>query len=161
MFRNIARYFSLVALAVWIGSLVFFGAVLAPAAFKQFSPHDAGALVGATLRHLHIIGLACGLVAVLCLLAAGWGRLGKTAAAIVLVLIMMGLTETSQYVLIPAMDRARTHARVDISTLPPGDADRAAFDNLHDWSEWLEEGVLLCGLAALAFALMSAGRGEN
>jgi len=162
MFSAVARYLAVVALAVWTGSLVFFGAVLAPTAFKLMpSPHDAGMLVGAALQHLHIIGLGCGLVAVLCLLAAGWGRLGKTAAAIVLVLVMMGLTEASQYAVLPQMERDRATARADISSLAWDDAKRADFDKLHDWSEWIEEAVLACGLAALAFALMPPGDAED
>src|SRR5580698_6015709 len=124
MFSGIARYVAIAALAVWIGSLIFFGAVLAPTAFKLLpSPHDAGLLVGATLRQLHIIGLCCGLAAVLCLLAVGWGRFGRTAPAILLVLVMMGLTEASQYVILPRMDRDRAAARADISTLAEGDAE--------------------------------------
>jgi uncharacterized membrane-anchored protein YitT (DUF2179 family) len=152
MFRTLARYLALLALAIWVGALVFFGAILAPTAFKLLaSPNQAGLLIGTTLRQIHVLGLGCGVVAVIFLLITGWGKLGKNAFAIALVLVMMGLTEASQYVVIPAMERDRA-AVEDISALPPGNPERDAFDTLHQQSEWLEEGVLVCGLAALAFA---------
>ena len=58
-------------LGLWLGALVFFGAVLAPIAFSQLPPlfatpaagiHAAGMVVGGSLVRLHWIGLFCGLI---------------------------------------------------------------------------------------------------
>ena len=67
------------ALSVWLGALVFFGAVLAPIAFTQLPPlfpnpalgiHAAGLVVGDSLVRLHWIGLVCGLVSLVVLVLA-------------------------------------------------------------------------------------------
>ena len=59
------------ALGVWLGALVFFGAILAPIAFSQLPPlfpnpasgiHAAGMVVGSSLVRLHWMGLVCGLI---------------------------------------------------------------------------------------------------
>src|ERR1700761_5520565 len=58
-------------LGLWLGALVFFGAILAPIAFSQLPPlfptpaagiHAAGVVVGGSLVRLHWIGLFCGLI---------------------------------------------------------------------------------------------------
>jgi hypothetical protein len=59
------------ALGIWLGALVFFGAILAPIAFSQLPPlfatpaagiHAAGLIVGGSLVRLHWMGLLCGVV---------------------------------------------------------------------------------------------------
>src|ERR1700740_764492 len=59
------------ALGLWLGALVFFGAVVAPTAFRVLTPlfaneaqvfHAAGLVVGGSLVALHWMGLLCGIV---------------------------------------------------------------------------------------------------
>ena len=63
------------ALGVWLGALIFFGAILAPLAFSQLPPlfgaqgvHAAGLIVGGSLVRLHWMGLFCGVVFLLVML---------------------------------------------------------------------------------------------
>jgi len=58
--KNLARILRTLALTLWLGGILFFGAVLAPTAFRVLPTiHDAGLVVGASLASLHHIGLIC------------------------------------------------------------------------------------------------------
>ena len=63
------------ALGVWLGALIFFGAILAPLAFSQLPPlfgaqgvHAAGLIVGGSLVRLHWMALFCGVIFLLVML---------------------------------------------------------------------------------------------
>jgi len=63
MMEKILRALRLLAMVAWVGGLAFFAFVLAPIAFQRLSsPHEAGLVVGGTLRILHWIGLIGGSV---------------------------------------------------------------------------------------------------
>lgn len=168
MFSATLRYIALLALACWLGSLLFFGMVLAPVAFTVLpTTHEAGLVVGASLRHLHVIGLVCGVILFLCIVLFGpRGKPRTFAAGIALTILMVALTAISQFGIIPAMDRHRAAAG-DISSVPVTNPDRAAFNRLHVYSTWTEQGVLLAGLvllgcvAALAFASIRSANANN
>jgi hypothetical protein len=102
-------------LGLWLGALVFFGAVLAPIAFSQLPPlfpapaagiHAAGLVVGGSLVRLHWIGLLCGLIFLVVIVVAR-AHFRNIIPAAVLVLAMMVLTGYSQFSIIPRMDTAR------------------------------------------------------
>ena len=74
---SVLRFIRLLALALWIGSIFFFAAVLAPTAFSVLPSRTlAGQMVSHSLFTLHWIGLACGLVF---LLAAFCWRCSRAA----------------------------------------------------------------------------------
>src|SRR5258708_31136568 len=55
------RALRLYAMVAWVGGLAFFAFVVAPVAFGSLaSAHEAGVVVGGTLRVLHWIGLIGG-----------------------------------------------------------------------------------------------------
>src|SRR5438309_8387392 len=57
------KFFMLLALVAWLGGLIFFSFVVAPAAFGVAPTRQvAGAIVGRCLAALHFIGLASGIV---------------------------------------------------------------------------------------------------
>src|SRR5580700_8518047 len=57
------RYLMLLTLIVWLGGLIFFAFVLAPAAFSVLpTRHLAGTLVGRTLGTLHWMGIFSGII---------------------------------------------------------------------------------------------------
>jgi hypothetical protein len=67
--RTFLRSLILLVLVVWVGGLLFFGAVVAPVAFESLLPmfpdpavglQVAGTMVRDSLTHLHDIGLFCG-----------------------------------------------------------------------------------------------------
>jgi hypothetical protein len=145
-------------LGLWLGALLFFGAVLAPIAFSQLPPlfatpaagiHAAGMIVGGSLVRLHWIGLFCGLIflVVLVLARAHYRTIIPQA---LLVLVMMLLTAYSQFSIIPRMDTARDSVGGNVDAVAANNPGREIFDRLHQQSVHVEALVLLCGLGALA-----------
>jgi hypothetical protein len=145
------------ALGVWIGALVFFGAVLAPIAFRQLPPlfgtraagiHAAGLIVGGSLVWLHWIGLFCGLIFLLVVVVAR-AHYRRIIPQAVLVLVMMLLTAYSQFSIIPRMDTARDSVGGNVDAVAADNPGRQIFDRLHQRSVHVEGLILLCGLGAL------------
>jgi hypothetical protein len=145
-------------LGLWLGALVFFGAVLAPIAFSQLPPlfatpaagiHAAGMVVGGSLVRLHWIGLFCGLIFLLFSVVAR-AHYRTIIPQALLVLVMMLLTGYSQFSIIPRMDTARDSVGGNVDAVAANNPGREIFDRLHQQSVHVEALVLLCGLGALA-----------
>jgi hypothetical protein len=143
------RYLMLLSLIVWLGGLIFFAFVLAPTAFSVLpSRHLAGTLVGRSIAILHWMGILSGVI----FLAASllYSRLTKGTAHVfaarhVLIVLMLTLTLTSQFGIIPRMDTLRASIG-EIDSVAPNSPARMQFDALHVWSTRVEGGVFLLGL---------------
>jgi hypothetical protein len=146
------RFLMMLSLAAWLGGIVFFGAVMAPALFSTLpSRHLAGSVVTRTLASLHMMGLVCGVLflgasALHNYLVRGAAQLISTAH--VLIVLMLLLTVISQFAIAPRMATLRADMGV-IDEVAPDDARRIEFNRLHVWSTRLEMGVLLLGLGTL------------
>jgi uncharacterized membrane protein len=148
------RILRLLSIVVWVGGLVFFAFVLAPTAFQVLpSTHIAGTIVGATLRILNQLGLACGLLFLLSTIRP-WlqsnprnRRLFATqiAAAVLMIVAILYV----QAAIIPAMERDRIAAGGDIDAAPPTNPARLDFERLHPISEKIEGTALLLGLGVV------------
>jgi hypothetical protein len=145
------------ALGVWLGALVFFGAVLAPIAFTQLPPlfatpaagiHAAGLVVGGSLVRLHWIGLFCGVIFLVVMVVAR-AHYRTVIPQAILVLAMMVLTGYSQFSIIPRMDTARDSVGGNVDAVAANNPGRQIFDRLHQRSIHVEGLVILCGLGAL------------
>ena len=154
--QTVLRALRLMAMVAWVGGLGFFAFVVAPVAFHSLaSAHDAGLVVGGTLRVLHWIGLVGG--AAFCL-ATAWlwlwaevpARVGF-AIQVALTAVMLAVTVYSQFSILPAMERDRVQAGGDIAMAAVEDAGRVDFERLHRLSERLEGLVLFCGLGVVYF----------
>jgi hypothetical protein len=150
--KTVFRTLLYLALIVWLGAEIFFP-ITAAVTFGTLMPdiHAAGTIVGQLIRILHGMGLVSGAVAVALLaLAPAWGiyKARAALAPMVLIAVMMGLTVYSQFVIIPAMERDRIAAGGTIDPSAPGPIT-ANFNKLHTRSEFVEEGVLLLGLATV------------
>lgn len=142
-----ARTLRLLALILWVGSILFFAAVLAPTAFHVLpSAQQAGLVVGASLHSLHSIGLWCG-IAIIVALRLIKDRPYRLKSQLGLVVAMMALTYASNAFILAPMERDRAAASGYISALTPDSPLRQDFDARHAWSTRVEVGVLLCGLA--------------
>ena len=148
-FRMLGRVLRLLTMVVWVGGLIFFAFVVAPVAFTTLaSTHEAGLVVGGSLRALHWMGLAS---AVLFLLASA-GELRHNSGlrlASLLAAVMLALTAWSQFGILPVMEKDRVAAGGVVGDAAPGDAARHHFDRLHHLSERVEGAVLLVGLAVV------------
>lgn len=144
----------LLALVLWLGGLMFFAFVVAPTVFHPgiLPTRDlAGNVVNRSLGILHLMGLACGIIfviasVVLSRLTAGSAQ--PFAPSHVLIYIMLILTLIAQFGVAPKMAALRADIGV-IDNVPPTDARRVAFDNLHHWSTRLGGGILILGLGVL------------
>jgi uncharacterized membrane protein len=149
---NVLRFLQVFALGTWVGSIFYFSAAVAPAAFRVLQDQDkAGLLVEFTLRRLHSLGVVAGVIfliasAVLAMSAEASGKaLLLPVAGVVLMLI---LTVISQHVVIRRMTQLRRQM-VSVAATPHDNPLRVEFDRLHQWSVRLEGSVLLIGFAAL------------
>ena len=147
---TVVRFLQFLTLGTWIGSILYFGAIVAPAAFTVLTQDQAGALVGLTLGRLHLLGIVAGVIYLL--VTAIWAR---SAAALVrpaplLVFVMLLLTFISQFWVMSTMDALRAQMG-SVAAAPPTDTLRAQFDRLHRISVNLEMAVLIAGLIALFF----------
>jgi uncharacterized membrane protein len=145
------RYLMLLSLIFWLGGLIFFAFVVAPGAFSVLpTRHLAGNVVARSINGLHWIGLMAGVVylfsSVLYTRVMS-GSFRVLTARNVIIVLMLALTLTSQFGIIPRMDTLRASIG-EIDSAPADNPARMQFDALHVWSTRVEGGVLLLGFVA-------------
>ncbi len=146
---TIVRFLQIVSVGIWVGGILFFVAILAPAAFALFSSREAGQLVNLTLGRLHLAGMVCGLVYLAVTVAAAKRASALLWPSSLLVLAMVVLTFISQFWVMGNMEALRAQAGGNLEALAASDPIRASFDRLHQLSVRLEAAVLAAGLVAL------------
>ena len=151
--KTLLRSLLYLALIVWLGAEIFFP-VVAQVTFATLTPdkHTAGLVVGALLRILHGIGFVSGIVSLALLaLAPSWNiyKPRTVLAPMVLLVLMLGCTAFSQYVIIPSMERDRIAAGGAIDTTDPSNPQTAHFNKLHNRSEQVESVIILLGIATV------------
>lgn len=135
-------------LGVWVGAIIFFSFIVAPALFAMLpKPGMAAGIIGVALTDLHLMGIACGALALVSTFVAKPIHANGVRAILA---VMLVLTAVSLFGIMPQMQRIRDSVGGSIEALPPQDAGRAAFDHLHQLSVGLEGIVLLSGIAGLA-----------
>lgn len=165
MLRYTLNVVILLALAVWIGSLVFFGAGVASVVFSPGLLPDrttAGALNSAILGRLGIIEMICGtLLLAGSLYMAVRGRSWMNWVVLLLGIAMVGTAAYYTNVLYPQMDALR---------LSIGNFDhisgekmglKEAFDQGHVLYSTLVKGVLLAGIVAFVLHTIYLVRAAN
>jgi phosphoglycerol transferase MdoB-like AlkP superfamily enzyme len=150
------------ALIVWIGAEIFFP-IVAAITFNTLraETHTAGTIMGQLLRILHGMGLVAGVVALAVLaLAPAWGiyKPRTVLAPMALLVVMIAATVYSQFGIIPAMDRDRRAAGGAIDTTDITNPTTIHFNTLHQRSVFVEETVLLLGLATVVLVAWAEGR---
>ncbi len=150
--QTLARTLRSLALVFWLGGILFFGAVLAPNAFRILGKApEFGTLIGASLLTLHSIGLWCGVLIIIAV------RLLRQSARLPFVQIglafgMMVLTFISNRSIVGPMEHDRILAGGQIESLMPGSPLREDFNARHRWSTAVEQGVLFLGIALVVIA---------
>ena len=147
---TLVRFLQFLTLGTWIGSVLYFGAIVAPAAFSVLTLDQAGSLVGITLGRLHLMGIVAGVIYLLVTALAARSAAALLRPASLLVIIMLVLTFVSQYWVSETMNALRGQMG-SVAATPATSELRASFDRLHGISVRLEMAVLIAGLLALAF----------
>jgi hypothetical protein len=142
------KFVKLFALGTWVGSIIYFVAIVTRGAFAVLTRDQAGLLVGFTLAGLHEIGIIAAVVYLIAAAGLAMSMKAMVKPAALAVILMLLLTLVSQRMVIPRMETLRRDM-VSVDTTPPADSRRAEFDRLHGVSVDLEAGVLLAGLVAL------------
>ena len=154
------RVLEFLSLSVWLGSVVFLSFAVAPGAFAVLgSREQAGMVVGMALGRLHWIGIVCGLVFLVAHALGTKSLPSITDLAVLAVVLMLTLTVVSQFAVTPRIAHLRAEMKAQFGSVdatPPGNALRVEFNRFHQYSVWLESGVLLAGV--LALALLVRGR---
>jgi uncharacterized membrane protein len=143
--RTLIKWLHLLALIVWVGEVVFFSFVVAPAMFGTFPAVEAGRAVGAVLPLYYRLGYVCGAVLVLTSALLGRGAAARTWWGVNagLAAIMLATTLYAGVVLLPRASALRS--QIHDPTAPP--AAKEEFDRLHHLAVQLNGAVLLGGIA--------------
>ncbi len=145
-----------VVLAMWLGAAVYFGAVVARAAFAVLPTRTlSGDLVSATLPAIFLSGMAlAGLAALLALPAPRreWhaGRFTWFLGA----LVAAALCAISQFVVTPRIEMLRASLGISLDSTPLTDPTRSAFAHWH----LLSVGALGAAMVLVLVALVAATR---
>jgi hypothetical protein len=148
---TVLRFLKLLSLALWIGSIFFFAAVVAPAVFSILPTRTlAGMVVSRSLVGLHWIGIVCGLVFLLSNLLLAYFQRGDSPfrPRDILLVLMMGITLYAHFGVERRMNSLKAEMGI-IDVVPHDDPRRVEFNRLHVWSTRMEGSVFVCGLALL------------
>jgi uncharacterized membrane protein len=136
------------AIAFWAGGAALFTFILTPAIFKNFDRDMAGTIVGSLFPGYFRWGLACGAIALFCLLLAQ--RPHKVAPAIIIVAMLI-VTSVQAFVIEPKAAALKKEIPSFVTT-PAEHPLRQQFKKLHAISAASNLGVIGGGIA-LVFLL--------
>jgi uncharacterized membrane protein len=153
------RTLMLLALTVWIGGIIFFAFVLAPALFQVLPAHLAGDVVNRSLSTLHWIGIVSAGVFLVCSLLydrVRYARFRPFTLINVLAVLMLAFTLLSQFAISPQIGALR--AELSRTGQPVVTED---FNRWHRRSEQAEGCVLLLGLVVVALTARRFGESSR
>ncbi|HKR13697.1 MAG TPA: DUF4149 domain-containing protein [Pyrinomonadaceae bacterium] len=144
-------------MAAWLGVALFFGAVVAPAAFgvlRSFGLPNASEIAGSIVtRSLGVVNVA-GFVIALFLLVTAFVRRGSQArwsfiVECVCIVLIAVTTSVGHWVIAARMRALRTAMVLPIDQIAADDARRIAFNALHGYSVNALGIAMIAGLVAL------------
>jgi hypothetical protein len=129
-------------LAAWLGAALFFGAVVAPAAFsvlRSFALPNASEIAGSIVtRSLAVVNLAGFAIALLLLLTALLRRNSSGRISFVIECVCLGLialaTSVGHWLIAARMRGLRAAMELPIDQIAADDSRRIAFNALHGYS---------------------------
>ncbi|HVK39522.1 MAG TPA: DUF4149 domain-containing protein [Candidatus Kapabacteria bacterium] len=160
MMRYAANILVYLALTIWIGGLVVFGAVVAPALFGGTLPRTiAGAVNTTILNRLGMLEIVAGVVLVGGTLY-GAIRVGSWMnwSALVLSIAMLATAAYYTNVLFPDVNRLRVEIGSFESIPTEKEPLKAQFDRGHRLYSTLAKGVLAAAIAVLVLQTVSLVR---
>jgi ABC-type transport system involved in cytochrome bd biosynthesis fused ATPase/permease subunit len=142
----------LILLACWVGAALFFGAVVAPAAFgvlRSFGLTNANEIAGSIVtRSLSVVNIAGFVIALLLLLTLLLRRGSASRVSFILECVCLGViaiaTGVGHWVIAARMRALRAAMELPIDQIAATDPRRVEFAGLHGYS------VNVLGLAMIA-----------
>ena len=122
----------LVLVSIWVGSIIFFSAIIAPTVFKVLDEKSAGLFLRAFFPKYYIFGLIMGLLSIVLIFLLS---IPTNTMLLALLIVMIALTVTSK-LMIPVINAARDM----------GEAGVRRFKKLHTMSVMLNVLTLIVGL---------------
>ena len=132
----------LLAIGIWLGSIVFQSAVVAPVVFTSLEPEGARRVLRTLFPRFFRLGIACGAIALLATVFAGSSPLVPGILGVML------LANIAALMMVPAINRASDD----------GAAGKKRFRLLHGTSVLLTLGVM-AGCVAVVFLLIAGFAG--
>ncbi len=160
--RTLLEFIYLAAIAIWLGSLVFFSFVAAPTLFRALPPEMAGDGVAAIFPLYSRLGVACGALAALSAIGlarqrqeagVGNGRLAAVILALMIVLTIYG----GEFIAPVAAERRSAMHEPGLSAEQEA-GRQAAFSAIHRRSVAVNGAVLLLAVGLLAARARDATR---
>jgi hypothetical protein len=145
---TIALFVYLLALACWLGGIIFFSFFTAPMIFTRLPITEAGKVISAIFPRYYALGYVGGIVSLALSVYFTSMRHSRIwwAVATLSLAVALAITLYAGMVIRPQVDSIRTVAE----EATPDPAQKAEFDRLHRLSVILNGAVLLLNLAALA-----------
>lgn len=143
---HIPTIISRLAIAFWVGGVAIFSFVLTPIIFRSYNRDMAGEIVGRLFPAYFRWGLACGVVALLALIAAR-GRQSLVPA--VLLVFMLSVTLFQTLYVEPKAAELKREIR-SFETTPKDHPLRREFSRLHGISAVCNLGVFAGGVVLVA-----------
>ncbi len=160
--RSVLEFVYLAALAVWLGSLVFFSFIVAPALFRTLPPAAAGDAVAAIFPLYAHLGVACGALAAVSAIGLARARreegVGGWRLVAVVLALMIVLTIYGGNVVAPRAAELRAAMNARHLTTEETAARRGAFMAVHRRSVVVNGLVLLLAAGLLAASARDAAR---
>jgi len=154
--EGILKFLYLTTLIVWLGGVVFFSFIAAPAVFRTLPTQEAGQVVGAIFPLYYALGTGAGAIG----LAAGFllrlqaqaGK-GRWLLAMALLLVMLGANLYAWQVILPRTRALRSEIHTTAGDPPP--TVMAEFRHLHARAMLLNLVVLLAGVGVVVIAAVT------
>jgi len=144
------KYVHLFVLTFWLGGMMFFSYIAAPAAFKVLPRETAGDFVGAVFPKYFAIGIAASLILLFTLLYMGRNNLAALRAPVIIMAVMAVLSIFHGTVIGPKARAIKMEMKA--AEQGPKKAELSkSFGRIHAVSAILNLVVVLLGLVYLAY----------
>jgi hypothetical protein len=146
-------------LAAWLGAALFFGAVVAPAAFgvlRSFGLPNTSEIAGSIVtRTLGVINVAGFVIALVLLVTAFLRREAQSRIGLIVELVCIGVialtTSLGHWWIAARMRALRTAMELPIDQIAAADPRRMEFNALHGYSVRALGIAMIAGLVAVIF----------
>ena len=154
---NLINATRLILLACWFGAALFFGAVVAPAAFgvlRSFGLSNANEIAGSIVtRSLSVVNIAGLVIALLLLVTVFLRRNYSSRVSFILECICLGVialaTGVGHWVIAARMRALRAAMVLPIDQIAVDDPRRVAFSSLHGYSVNALSVAMIAALVAM------------